>query len=211
MENEKAERAADIPRERWEERYQENVQLPWDTLQPAPELEQYFAGLEKSFWPKNVLEVGCGTGTNAIWLANQGCRVVATEIAPTALEKARVSAGAEKVEFHLQDICVSMPVKDETQDFVFDRGVYHVIARAERSLFIERIAAALKPGGLWLSIVGNKDDFRDNPEIGPPQLTAVELISEIEPYFEIVEIGRSYFILPDGAKHLAWKALYKKR
>ncbi len=209
MKNQQTSDTPDIEKHKWEERYQEETAPPWDTKLPAPELEQYFAALDKK--PGNVLEVGCGTGTNAIWLAKQGCKVTATEIAPTALDKAKASVGGEKIDFHLLDICQSSPVSDSSQDFVFDRGVYHVIPKGERGLFIERIASALKPGGLWLSLVGSKDENRENPENGPPQLSAADLINLIEPFFEIIELNRSHFILPDGAKHLAWKALYRKR
>ncbi len=211
MNNQQTTDTPDIEKHKWEERYQAETAPPWDTKLPAPELEQYFAGLDKSMLPKNVLEVGCGTGTNAIWLAKQGCKVTATEIAPTALDKAKAAAGSEQVQFHLLDICESSPVSDNSQDFVFDRGVFHVIARAERSLFIKRIASALKPGGFWLSIVGCKDEFRENPENGPPQLSAFDLVTQIEPLFEIFELGRAHFVLADGTKHLAWKALYRKR
>jgi len=39
----------------------------------------------------------------------------------------------------------------------------------------------------------------------------MDLITLIEQRFEIIELSRTYFILPDGKKHLAWKALYRKR
>lgn len=196
----------------WEERYTQPNSAPWDSGLPAPELEEYFASLEGKY-PKLVLEIGCGTGTNAIWMANHGCAVTTTEIAPTAMEAAKKKAAEAKkqIEFHLIDICETTPVEDGTQDFAFDRGVYHVIERAKRSLFVERVAAALKPGAFWLSISGCKDEYREDPNVGPPQLSAIELLTPIEPLFAVIKLERTYFILDNGIKHLAWKALYQKR
>lgn len=196
----------------WEERYTQPNSAPWDSGLPAPELEEYFASLEGKY-PKLVLEIGCGTGTNAIWMAGHGCAVTTTEIAPTAMEAAKKKAAEarKQIDFHLIDICETTPVEDGTQDFAFDRGVYHVIERAKRSFFVERVAAALKPGSFWLSISGCKDEYREDPNVGPPQLSAIELLTPIEPHFAVIKLERTYFILDNGIKHLAWKALYQKR
>lgn len=197
----------------WEERYKQPNSAPWDSGLPAPELEEYFASLGQGNYPKLVLEIGCGTGTNAIWMAGHGCAVTTTEIAPTALEAAQKKAAEanKQINFHLIDICETKPVADGTQDFAFDRGVYHIIEKSKRQLFVERVATALKPGSLWLSISGCKDEYRENPDVGPPQLSAIELLTPIEPHFAVIKLERSYFVLDDGRKHLAWKALYQKR
>ncbi|MBK7841081.1 MAG: class I SAM-dependent methyltransferase [Candidatus Obscuribacter sp.] len=196
----------------WDARYRD-ADLPWDSGTPADELVAYFASLAKDNLPGAVLEVGCGTGTNAVWLAQQGCKVTATEIAPTALAMAREraqKAGVE-VELGLIDICVTAPVAAASQDFAFDRGVYHVISAVSRPAFVASLAAGLKPGGHWLSVAGSKDEHRDNPDEGPPQLSAVELLQDVEPLFALVKLERSSFVLPNGKVHLAWVALYAKR
>jgi len=209
--NKQAEAAQDKQYD-WESRYKD-TSIPWDSGLPAPELEEYFAGLAKDNYPKHVFEIGCGTGTNAIWLAERGCLVATTEIAPTALESAKQKAiqANQKIDFHLVDICESMPIEPGSQDFAFDRGVYHIIGASKRPLFVERVSSALKPGALWLSISGCKDEHRERPEIGPPQMSAIELLTPVEPYFAIVKLERTYFVLDDNTRHLAWKALYQKR
>lgn len=196
----------------WDERYKVK-DLPWDTGVVAPELSEYFAALAPNEKPEAVLEVGCGTGTNAVWMAQQGAKVNATEIAPTALEKAveRAQSLRVQVDFHLLDICEKDPVTAGSQDFIFDRGVYHVIPQESRPIFVAKLHQALKPAGRWLCIAGSKDEARENPEVGPPQLSACELLSETEPFFELISLGRTYFVLPDGKKYLAWKALFQRR
>ena len=54
---------------RWDERY-EKGETPWDTGQPSSELQRILA--EEAIAPCRALELGCGTGTNAVWLAQQG-------------------------------------------------------------------------------------------------------------------------------------------
>ncbi len=196
----------------WDACYRD-ARLPWDIGTPAPELVQYFAGLGKNDLPKSVLEIGCGTGTNAVWLAQQGCQVTSTEIAPTALAMAKERAAKAGVtaEFTLIDICVSAPVAASTQDFVFDRGVYHCMPEASRQAFVASVAAALKSGGHWLCLAGSKDEHRDNPDVGPPQLSAMELLHHVEPLFAVLKLERVGFAMPDGSSHLAWVVLLVKR
>ncbi len=196
----------------WEDHYKNaTAPLPWDIGTPAPELQNAFKELDMAGRP--VLEIGCGTGTNAIWMAEQGCKVVATDISPTAVKKAIEKAGASKVavEFLEADICRQRAVAEQSVDFVFDRGVFHVMAEDKRNSFCQRVAEALKDGGYWLCLAGSKDEVRENPDQGPPQLSAVELISPIEKLFEIHRLDRSNFCLPDGTMHVAWEVLMRKR
>jgi SAM-dependent methyltransferase len=197
----------------WEAIYKSGTDLPWDIKDPAPELVEYFGTLAEGNKPKKVIEVGCGSGSNALWLAKNDCKVTATEISATALNSARARAKEAKVviDFQLVDICDGSPVPAGSQDFAFDRGVYHVIPANLRSKFVEVLASTITTGGYWLSLAGCKDEHRENTEAGPPQLSAIELLEHIEPLFEVIKLERSNFILPGGQAHLAWKALYRRR
>lgn len=196
----------------WDERYQAGKDaLPWDTGEPAPELVGYFNSLQKL--PERVLEIGCGTGTNAIWMAQKGCKVVATDVSPTAIDAAKNKLKEEGVgvDFQVSDIAENSPVPPASVNFVFDRGVYHVMAPEQRMLYIERVAEALDKGGFWLTLAGNADQMRAEDEEGPPQLKASELIDLAEKKFEIHSLTRGSFVLPNGKVHLAWQVLYQKR
>lgn len=196
----------------WEERYQAGEEgTPWDTGSPAPELVEYFADLTEL--PKRVLEIGCGTGTNAIWMAEQGVIVVATDISPTAIEaaKTKCSKARANVDFRLADIVEKAAMPAMTFNFVFDRGVYHVMAPEHRGVFIDRVAAALDKDGYWLCLAGSADEKRLPEEQGPPQLKASDLIDNAEGKFELHQLERTHFVLPGGKPHLAWKALFQKR
>src|SRR5262252_7149723 len=70
----------------WNENYEQDF-IPWDTGVPEPMLIQV---VESGVLPVGrALDVGCGTGTNAIWLAQHGYEVLGVDLAPLAIEKAR--------------------------------------------------------------------------------------------------------------------------
>ena len=79
---------------RWNERYQSG-DVPWDTGSPSNELIQTIK--EEGILPSRALELGCGTGSNAIWLAQQGFDVTAIDFSLLALEQARQRIKYEKV------------------------------------------------------------------------------------------------------------------
>ena len=67
----------------------------------------------------------------------------------------------------------------------------------------------MEEGGLWLTLVGNADgQFR---EIGPPQLTARELVAAVGPYCEIISLVASHFGSNQADPPKAWVCLMRKR
>lgn len=196
----------------WDERYKVGKDaLPWDTGMPAPELVEYFEKTDSK--PTSALEIGCGTGTNAIWMAQHGCKVVATDLSPTAIDIAneKLKKDNADVKFEVADILKEEPVADGSVDFVFDRGVYHVMPPDMRHKFIDRVHNALSEGGFWLCLAGNADEFRPEGVEGPPQLKASDLVDYAEKQFEVIRMERGSFVLPDGSPHLAWKVVFRKR
>src|SRR5262245_52621837 len=74
----------------WNDSYASGEPLPWDTGIPDPMLVEVIES--RVIPPGCTLEVGCGTGTNAIYLAQQGFDVVGVDISPVAVENARAKA-----------------------------------------------------------------------------------------------------------------------
>ena len=77
-----------------------------------------------------MLNIGCGTGMNAIWLAQRGFETVGMDIAPTAIERAREKAGragVANVRFVCGDILETLPVARCSVDLVLDRGYFPVV------------------------------------------------------------------------------------
>jgi hypothetical protein len=67
----------------WNDRYRDG-DLPWDTGLPSSELQRVVN--RNTIRPCRALELGCGTGTNCVWLAQQGFEVTGIDVAPLAVE-----------------------------------------------------------------------------------------------------------------------------
>ena len=78
-----------------------------------------------------VLEIGCGTGTNARYLASQGYHVLGLDLAELAVARASAAPKppAGSVEFRQLDILADEPPQGPF-DLVFDRGCFHVFDEA---------------------------------------------------------------------------------
>lgn len=158
--------------------------------------------------PCPALEIGAGTGTNAIWMAEHGFDVLGVDVSPLAVERARAKIGNRKLRcrFATVDFLAAPPLGGPYQ-FVFDRGCFHVFDKqSERERFAAQVATALSPGGLWLSLIGSTEG--PGREVGPPRRSAREVTLAIEPSLEIVEL-RSAEFRGHGAK--AWICLSRQR
>ncbi len=189
----------------WNESYAQGF-LPWDTGKPDPILTKFVeSGHVK---PGRALEVGCGTGTNSLWLASRGFDILGVDVAPLAVEKARAKqAGATGCRFESVDFLATPP--GGLYDFIFDRGCFHTFDQPEdRARFSARVAGLLVPGGMWLSLIGSTEGAPR--EVGPPRRSASEVVASIEPVLEIVELRADTFH-SQGEPAAAWFCLSRRR
>ncbi|OZM71990.1 SAM-dependent methyltransferase [Amycolatopsis antarctica] len=160
----------------WEAFYRDREQV-WSG-EPNAALVNETAGLT----PGTALDLGCGEGGDAIWLAARGWTVTATDISQVALDRVARHAGeagvAERVELRRHDLAVSFPAG--TFDLVSAHFLhsYHDIPR-ERIL--RNAAAAVAPGG-HLLIVGHLGfppwEHNPHPEVHFP--TPDEVVAALE-------------------------------
>ncbi len=187
----------------WDQAYRAGTP-PWDSGVVEPLLVDFVQ--RRGLAPGRALEIGCGTGTNAVWLAARGFDVVALDLSPTAIERARAQATGSPPRFLVRDILVD-PLDEGDFDFVFDCGVFQVFPEAaERSAFAERVAGLLSPQGVWLSLIGAAEGPR--PEVGPPRRTAREVVDAIEPHLRVQELREARFTMPPAA---AWACVATRR
>jgi SAM-dependent methyltransferase len=189
----------------WNESYAAG-ELPWDTGEPEPLLVE-FVTLGR-IAPTRTLEIGAGTGTNAIYLAERGFDVLGIDVAPLAVERANAKLDGRDLvcRFETLDILAASPPEGPFQ-FVFDRGCFHVFDESEeRARFAARVAAVLGPGGLWLSLIGSNEG--PPREVGPPRRSAREVTLAIEPALEIVDLHAAEFRAHDVK---AWFCLARRR
>jgi methyl halide transferase len=190
----------------WNENYATGC-LPWDSGKADNALvEAVRTGLVT---PGRTLEIGCGTGTNSLWLAQQGFDVLGVDIAPLAIEKARAKPQTRNCRFEVLDFLTAQPPGGPF-DFIFDRGCWHVFDEtADRSRFAARVAELLAPGGKWLSLIGSTEGApRD---IGPPRRSARDIMNAIEPAVEILELRTMHFDVENMDPPKAWFCLSRRR
>lgn len=119
-----------------------------------------------------VLDVGCGGGIEAIFMASQGFRTIGVDRSAAALEIARERASAAGVEVDWrQGDALALPVEPGSVDLALDRGCFHVIARKRRRAYAREIARVLRPGGKLLL----RGARRDNEEEGYVRIDAREV------------------------------------
>lgn len=97
---------------------------PWDTNVPPPELVQLIE--QEQFPPGRALDLGCGTGTNAIYLAQHGFEVIGVDFVARAIALARQKAQAAgvSVEFRVADVLAPGSL-GKPFDLILDIGCFH--------------------------------------------------------------------------------------
>jgi len=193
---------------RFEDRYQSG-DTPWDHGMVDYNLIE--AVSRHNIAACRTLDIGCGTGENAIWLSRQGFEVVACDLSSTAIQRAKDKLANVKADvfFLVADFLVDA-ISDAPFGFIFDRGCLHCMSEdSDRTAYVQKVADLLESGGYWLSLVGNADE--GEREVGPPQLTATELVSAVEPYFEIRSLTAGHFGSDQEVPPRAWICLMCKR
>ncbi len=194
----------------WDDRYAAGP-LPWDTGEVCMHLRGY---VERAGVPAGrVLEIGCGTGTNAVYLASLGVDVVATDVSPRAVERARQRAAEAGVVIELAVVdYLSQDAPGGPFALIFDRGVWHVFdAAADRERYAARVSRQLAAAGRWLSVSGSTEG--PARETGPPRRSLRDIATDIEPHLELVEVARTRFSAEDDGpgQSAAWRFLAGKR
>jgi SAM-dependent methyltransferase len=130
----------------------------WDERHKAGDFEgegpnPTLAGAASGLRPGSALELSCGSGTNAVWLAQQGWRTTAVDWSPVGLGngKAKADAAGVEVEWLERDLFAWSP---PGRSFDLVVVVYLHLPPNERGPVYARAAAAVAPGGRML-IVGH--------------------------------------------------------
>lgn len=142
---------------------------PWDIGRPQRDV---VALAEAGGIRGRVLDVGCGTGENALLLAARGHAVVGVDGSPRAVAKARAKAEARGVsaEFLVAD-ALALPALG-TFDTILDSGLFHIFDDEDRPRYARQVAAALKPGGAFHMLVWSD---REPPDGGPRRVSEREI------------------------------------
>ncbi len=133
---------------------------PWDSGILPPEVGEFIAAHPAG----RALDLGCGTGTSSIALAQSGWSVTGVDFIARAVKKARLRAAAAKVsvDFRIADVA-RLPAFPQPFDLVLDVGCFHGLPPSAKSLYLDRLEALLAPHGTWLMYGFFKPDEKAGP------------------------------------------------
>ncbi|MGA2210831.1 MAG: class I SAM-dependent methyltransferase [Acidimicrobiales bacterium] len=191
----------------WDASYHDGP-APWDIGRPQPALVRLasrggFAGA--------VLDAGCGTGENALYLALLGLPVLGVDVAETALAIARAKANelGVEVEFAAVD-ALHLEGLGRRFETVIDCGLFHSFDDGERPGYVSSLAAATEHDGT-LQVFCFSDD---GPDTGPHPVSSTDLRAAFNPStgwrVEAIEPERLQTRYHDDDGAPAWLATVKR-
>ncbi len=195
--------------ERWEGMYRGGRKAPWDIGRASAELKQ--AVENGTMRPCRVVELGCGTGNDAIYLAGRGFDVTAIDIARSALSQAEKKAKDAGVRVRWVHADVLDPPKLEPFDLIYDRGCYHALRRQNAAGYVATLRRLSHPGTQVLILAGNANE--PLPHSGPPRVREADIRADFGPSFEFQWLRETRFDTtePNGKGALAWSILLRRK
>ena len=131
----------------WDEFFSDRgKECPFFVEWPDENLVAHFDSAE--LHPGRALELGCGHGRNALFLARKGCQVDAVDFSEEAIAWAKERAGSAElnVNFMCQSI-FDLDIRSREYDIVYDSGCFHHLPPHRRQSYVELVTRALKPTG----------------------------------------------------------------
>ena len=159
----------------WQKRYLSD-DTPWDKGAPAPSLARLIEENPNIFKGKRIFVPGCGIGHDAKELASHGLNVVAGDIAPLAIARAK-KLNPNRVDFRELDILKIPESLLGCFDLVWEHTCFCALEPKLRADYVAAMWRLLKPNGIVLGV------FFTNPDVvpteGPPYKTSCEELREI--------------------------------
>ncbi|MHC4271367.1 MAG: class I SAM-dependent methyltransferase, partial [Planctomycetota bacterium] len=133
-------------------------EIPWN-IQTPPELLVQLIENGK-IQPCRAIDLGCGAGNYAIYLAQIGFDVTGVDFSPTAIKIAQENAKARQVkcDFIVADVVNRFSDISGTWDFAYDWGLLHHIMPEHREKYVKNVYNILNPEGKYLSLCFSEKD-----------------------------------------------------
>jgi SAM-dependent methyltransferase len=200
--------ANSIAASRFEEAYRGRP--PWDIDGPQPDFARL---LEAGLIQGRVLDVGCGTGENALFFASRGLHVTGLDASAVAIDRAQAKARSRGLSVRfIQGDALRLAALAETFDTVTDSGLLHVFSDPDMELLIRGVHVVLRPAGLyWLMCFSEHATFP-----GPRRLTQQHIATLFKDGWQIRSIEHARFEViagrgeDEGKIAAAWLAGIKR-
>ena len=165
-------------------------QAAWDIGRPQRAVVRL---VESGGFSGRVLDAGCGSGENALYLASAGLDVVGVDGSATAIElaKAKVAASALRVEFVAADACDLDRIPGPF-DTVLDCGLFHTFDDQDRVSYVAALARLVRRNGrVQLLCFSDQEPWH----AGPRLVTHAEIRAAFADGWRVLEI------VPSGSRH----------
>lgn len=172
-------------------------EIPWNIETPPRLLVELIdSGNVK---PCKAIDLGCGAGNYAIYLASRGFDVTGVDFSAEAIKIAKQNAQKKNVRcnFLVADIVNELTDLKQTGDFAYDWGVLHHIFPRYRPKYIQNVHQILNPGAKYLSVCFSEKDtafegsgkYRKTPTGSTLYFSSEDELKELfSPYFKIFDL-----------------------
>jgi cyclopropane fatty-acyl-phospholipid synthase-like methyltransferase len=175
---------------------------PWDIGRPQPSIVRL---AEAGEIIGSVLDVGCGTGENALYLAARGHEALGVDAASVAIERAEAKAQDRGIDvgFLVWD-ALRLAELGRIFDTAIDVGLFHSFQDEERPVFAKGLHAAIRSGGRYLMLCWSE---RNEWGYGPRRVTQEEIRGTFADCWTVDSIeGESFETNVPGWSIHAWLA-----
>ena len=162
----------------------------WDARYSGPELvwtstpNQYLVAEVAGARPGRAVDLACGEGRNAVWLAEQGWGVTAVDFSPVGLAKGRLLAGERNVEI-TRVASAAQEWTPPPEGFDLVAVFYLQLPQPERTVALKVAASAVAPGGTLLVVAHDVNNLTKG--FGGP--TNAEVLYRVTEVTQVAEAG----------------------
>ena len=194
-------------------------EIPWNIETPPIQLVELVDSGEVK--PCKTIDLGCGTGNYAVYLASIGFDVTGIDISPTAIKIAKETAKKKRSQcsFLVANVLGDLCEVKERFDFAFEWELLHHIFPKYRKTYVENVHKLLNPGSFYLSVCFSEKDSEFGGA-GNYRVTGLgtvlyfssenELRNLFKPYFKIREL-KTIVIRGRPKSHFANYAFMERR
>lgn len=165
-------------------------ELHWFRTEPAEFLVREIKKDITSTSGKKALDIGCGTGFNSIFLAQQGFDVTGLDFVPKAVEIAQKKATKQNINAHFMQADVLKWKTSDKFDLVLDSGCLHTMNEENRNQYKKQLLTWLKPNAKYVLFHFAKENFPYAPTQGPKPKSREEILSFLEPELKLIEFNQ---------------------